>query len=865
MTKSNKIGLFINILLSILVILGIGIFFGLFVGSHVHENDMEAEVGEDKSNIVTEEVLVRVNQTAYAYGHDSCSSYGGGISIHDNNAYIRVCVVYDNTYFSGVTVHNVDADAGVNSRSWSWDDAAFTLTPQSGFSWKVGEGSSWSYYVNRSGDSSAYNDPVNFSNWNSDDSGWKSFKRSGNYWYYEDGFSGSGSGLRGSIHQGIKVNTLNEGVFNNWWNQGPWVSGCEYGQTPTWGGAAAYGTTKVEWYNSTRSRLSTVPTQGGSYYARIYSSGSGNVGSIYSDYLPFTITGGYWNDGAYYGNSGWMNNWGVKVWGQYESNYISSFSVENLSEGIGGGWISITRNYIWNPSALTVNPQSGLSWNANSYTFNINYSEDRAAFNDPMSYSGWRTTSLTWSRSGNVLTTDTVIINTTINSIGNNNKFQTAFINFVNIKFFSNSWAVNPSIASWTYGQTAANPQGVATYSGTTTYTYYDANKNQLSGKPSTPGTYYMTCYDTGVGNVSAIGSGYVQFKIYAPTPVLNPTIYDWCNANINASYSIDGTYVNVPSGITAKNVGSYTATFTTKSGYTFNNDSTSYSIGWSIRKLTLAIPFVSGEFTYDGSAKPPSGTNIVFDMNSTYITQGGTASATNAGTYTVTFTLKYPEGCQWSDGTQTQKSGTWTIARAAIATKPTLKDSGQYTFSNADVNILNHVNNYNSNYMTVGGTSTAKNAGSYSVTFTVKDNYWWNDGSAINNNNKTVTISWSITKMNLTKPSISANPTYDGSSTNSPQSPTIINFDSNIMNKTGDLSAENVKTSGNYSITISLKDTANYQWSDGTTGNLTLTWNILPRDLSGATITFPNNDQTEFTYDGTAKTPDPTVTTTLP
>ena len=49
-------------------------------------------------------------------------------------------------------------------------------------------------------------------------------------------------------------------------------------------------------------------------------------------------------------------------------------------------------------------------------------------------------------------------------------------------------------------------------------------------------------------------------------------------------------------------------------------------------------------------------------------------------------------------------------------------------------------------------------------------------------------------------------------------------NFDSNKMNFYGDIKATNV---GNYSITVSLKDKDNYEWKDGSNGDLTINWSI--------------------------------------
>ena len=97
----------------------------------------------------------------------------------------------------------------------------------------------------------------------------------------------------------------------------------------------------------------------------------------------------------------------------------------------------------------------------------------------------------------------------------------------------------------------------------------------------------------------------------------------------------------------------------------------------------------------------------------------GGVTTGTNAGTYTATFT---PKGkYKWADGTQTAKEVTWTIS-AATMTIPTQSNSLTYTGSAQSP----AWNNYDSGKMTLGGTTSGTNAGSYNATFTPKTNYKW-------------------------------------------------------------------------------------------------------------------------------------------
>ena len=87
------------------------------------------------------------------------------------------------------------------------------------------------------------------------------------------------------------------------------------------------------------------------------------------------------------------------------------------------------------------------------------------------------------------------------------------------------------------------------------------------------------------------------------------------------------------------------------------------------------AVPSQSGSLTYTGSAQSPSWNN--YDPNA--LTIGGTQSATDAGTYQVTFTPK--EGYKWEDGTTEAKTVNWTIGRANVATPA---QSGSLTYTGA-------------------------------------------------------------------------------------------------------------------------------------------------------------------------------------
>lgn len=94
---------------------------------------------------------------------------------------------------------------------------------------------------------------------------------------------------------------------------------------------------------------------------------------------------------------------------------------------------------------------------------------------------------------------------------------------------------------------------------------------------------------------------------------------------------------------------------------YTENGVSVAVTTPVTVSRAVIStVPSQSGSLTYTGSALSPSWNNY----NSAQLTLGGTTSAANAGTYTATFTPT--SNYEWSDGTTTAKSVSWTIGKAA-------------------------------------------------------------------------------------------------------------------------------------------------------------------------------------------------------
>ena len=145
--------------------------------------------------------------------------------------------------------------------------------------------------------------------------------------------------------------------------------------------------------------------------------------------------------------------------------------------------------------------------------------------------------------------------------------------------------------------------------------------------------------------------------------------------------------------------------------------------------------PSISGSFTYNTAAQTCS----INEYDVSKMTQSGTTSATNAGTYTVTFTPK--NGYAWADTkSKDAYACNWSIAKRKLAV-PTLSTTS-FTFDDANHSVSDK--NYNSAYMNRSGTTTAKNQGTYTVTWALKNssNCTWSDGST-GNKSATWKINW--------------------------------------------------------------------------------------------------------------------------
>ena len=119
----------------------------------------------------------------------------------------------------------------------------------------------------------------------------------------------------------------------------------------------------------------------------------------------------------------------------------------------------------------------------------------------------------------------------------------------------------------------------------------------------------------------------------------------------------------------------------------------------------------------------------------------------------------------------------------------------------------------------------------------------WKDTGNA-----ETISFDWRINQVIIKKPTLETDTfVYDGEV----KTPTFKNFDSSLR-KSGTASATNV---GTYVVTISLKNTNNYYWSDGATKPISFEWNItekpIEKPVTGNNVLVFNNSQLIYEPEG--------------
>lgn len=237
------------------------------------------------------------------------------------------------------------------------------------------------------------------------------------------------------------------------------------------------------------------------------------------------------------------------------------------------------------------------------------------------------------------------------------------------------------------------------------------------------------------------------------PVPTLSQKSYEYDGNSYEPTIDYKGNEDNITTSKSYSGkqsaIGKYTITFTLKDTTKYNwSDNSKGAIAaavltWEIKAPSFTyidIPTADGDsFEYNGSPQSPElsydESNVTFILPNAYI---------NAGSYTGYFRLKDKSKTKWADGSMADIPFTWSITRKKISTVPTQKGSLTYNGKSQSPKW----NNYDSAQLSIGGTTSGIDAGTYMATFTPNSNHCWEDGST-----SAINADWAVNRLKITPP----------------------------------------------------------------------------------------------------------------
>ena len=280
-----------------------------------------------------------------------------------------------------------------------------------------------------------------------------------------------------------------------------------------------------------------------------------------------------------------------------------------------------------------------------------------------------------------------------------------------------------------------------------------------------------------------------------------------------------------------ATNAGTYTVYYRSTGDNNHYATNGTDSIKVTIGRKQIGIPAEdTTEFVYDNSEK----TYNIPD-SADYTVTGNKQTNANESGYTVTVTLNGASNTEWTDGTTGPKTYEFKISKKPIGIPAA--DTTEFVYDGSEKTYSIPAS---SDYTVEGDKQTLANESGYPVTVTLKDtnNTKWTDG--------TIAAKTYVFKISKKPIDIPAEDTtefvYDGSEK------------TYSIPASADYKVEgNKQTAANedgYTVTVTLNDTNNTEWTDGATDPKTYVFKI-----SKKSIAIPPEDTTEFVYDGNEKT----------
>lgn len=315
---------------------------------------------------------------------------------------------------------------------------------------------------------------------------------------------------------------------------------------------------------------------------------------------------------------------------------------------------------------------------------------------------------------------------------------------------------------------------------------------------------------------------------------------------------------------ISAHDAGEYSFTvMLTNDDYCWNadgSDESKTSTTWTVDQKEISVPSVRGTYVYTGSDH-----TVKFDgtTGDNAYSVGGAQKGTNAGTYEVKFTLnpndKNTTNYIWKIGESTsseKQTVSWSIGRQGVA-YPVL--TGEYTYNaQAQTVRLAEGNLLGTAYNFAEGSGTATDAGTYSVTFELTENYCWLTDTTGSTGSYKIENGWVIARRPIAFPTLSysggagAGNTYHYgdliTATPVPTTPGLDDADTDGFT-VKDGSQTSATDAGLYTVTFVLDK--NYQWDvaeqESYVYDYQLQWNVNP--LAIVAPTYADDGETSFGY----------------
>ena len=325
------------------------------------------------------------------------------------------------------------------------------------------------------------------------------------------------------------------------------------------------------------------------------------------------------------------------------------------------------------------------------------------------------------------------------------------------------------TIAGWTYGDTANEPDFKASFGAATATVTYTGDGYESTTAPANAGKYTVTvtiAATSDYAGATAKVSFVVDRKGVDMPSIIGKYVYNGDEQTVKLSTEGESQGYFTVEGGKQTNAGTYTVTLKLSSNYRWSDDVSDFDRqqrehvfvdGWTISPLALdAISLQQGETTVvddNAPGTPQAQTNLLVGFNANYpdayeITwqsdnlhdisrNGDTLTATNADTYTVTVALA-STNFVWADSDGEEYTLTWKINPKTVEVQNANVDrqivyngNAQYPKAIYDESSPYYTASgfYDYNKQSIGNVAPS-NYGTYYMAFTLKNasDYVWTD-----------------------------------------------------------------------------------------------------------------------------------------